>query len=513
MNKISTVVFRVDASINIGTGHVMRCFTLAKSLEREGIKTIFICRQLEGNLIHFLQKNFTVISLPESKSPKINFTEQLPAHYPWLQADWQEDAQETLKIIETFSPQLLVVDSYALDYRWEMLVKTNDLKLMVIDDLADRQHVANILLDQNAGRTIADYYPLVPKDCKIFCGADYALLKPEFAALRPFSLAKRETTRQIKNVLVTMGGVDRDNATLAVLNYLQTVPEFLELSINIVIGQSYLYKDDLLKKIAPFAKNIKVLQNINNMEKLMAEADVAIGAAGSTAWERCCLGLPTLMTVLADNQNIIAQSLQKSFAAELFDFKKGSSFTLAWHKIKENFSLYSKNASQVCSGDGLFKIISSMNPTLGKSGQILTLRDVIFEDAKMLFEWQSAPETRRFARNKELPLWEDHCHWLKNILKNPLRRLMIMEENAQPAACLRLDWLEENKAEVSIYLNPSEYGRGLGFDALKLLRQLYRTLDFIACVFPENTASQRLFLKAGYVMFKENYYVSQGEKN
>ncbi len=403
MNKISTVVFRVDASINIGTGHVMRCYVLAKALEKEGVKSVFICRQLQGNLINFLEQNFTVFSLPKSQLPELTLHEKLPAHYPWLEADWREDVQQTLKVMESVSPQLLVMDSYALDFRWQQLIKTTNLKIMVIDDLADRQHLADILLDQNAGRAVQDYRLLVPGGCQIFCGPDYALLKSEFAALRPFSLARRDAAKQIKNVLVTMGGVDRDNATLAVLNYLQNLPEFLALSITIVIGQSYLHKEILLQKVLPLADNVKVLQNINYMEKLMAEADVAIGAAGSTAWERCCLGLPTLMTVLAENQNIIARELQKIGATETFDFNQEKSFVTAWNKIKDNFLSCSKNASQVCKGDGIFKIISSMNPSLGDSGKTLTLRDVEFADAKLLFDWQSAPETRKFARNKEIP--------------------------------------------------------------------------------------------------------------
>lgn len=304
------VVFRVDASIQIGTGHVMRCVTLADALAAQGAKCEFICREHPGNFISYIDsKGYNVHSLSICSNTDTDLT-----HSKWLGSTQAQDAEACTTLLNKLQLDWLVVDHYALDTRWETELAHYYRNLMVIDDLADRKHACNVLLDQNLGRTTNHYAQLVPTSCTLLCGANYALLRPEFADLRAYSLQRR-TQSELKRLLVTMGGVDKDNVTAQVLNYLRAslLPNGCE--ITVVMGATAPWLADIQQQAKTMPWPTRVYAGVNNMAQLMAESDLAIGAAGSTSWERCCLGLPTLLLVLADNQASGALALEKSGAA------------------------------------------------------------------------------------------------------------------------------------------------------------------------------------------------------
>lgn len=321
------VAFRVDASMQIGSGHVMRCLTLAEALRANGAQCHFISRAHSGNLLELIrERGFAVIALPlERPLPTTNtqvaserFKELV--HAPWLGCDWQTDAEQTRAILETLHPDWLVMDHYALDQRWEAALRPHYQKLLVIDDLADRPHHCDLLLDQNLGRQPNDYFNLVPTHCKLLTGTQYALLRPEFAALRAYSLQRRQKPL-LKQVLITMGGVDQPNATGQVLQALKgcTLPQDCRISVIMGLQAPWLQQVGAQAQAMPWPT--EVLVNIRDMARRMADSDLAIGAAGSTSWERCCLGLPTLMVVLADNQRAIAEALQGAGAAKTLDIE------------------------------------------------------------------------------------------------------------------------------------------------------------------------------------------------
>jgi UDP-2,4-diacetamido-2,4,6-trideoxy-beta-L-altropyranose hydrolase len=317
------VAFRADASLQIGTGHVMRCLTLADALAARGGECQFICGAHEGNLIEFIRsKGYVAHALPIVHEASVASTAPGPAastpdlaHAHWLGATQAQDAEACAPILAAQRPDWLIVDHYALDARWERALAPHYRKLMVIDDLADRPHACDLLLDQTFGRDAADYRPLVPADCHLLCGSQYALLRPEFAALRPYSLQRRARPA-LCELLITMGGVDKDNATGQVLQALRTCPLPAECRITVVMGATAPWLEEIRRQAQDMPWPTRVLVGVSDMAQLMADSDLAIGAAGATSWERCCLGLPTAMMVVAENQRYSANLLEKTGAVK-----------------------------------------------------------------------------------------------------------------------------------------------------------------------------------------------------
>jgi UDP-2,4-diacetamido-2,4,6-trideoxy-beta-L-altropyranose hydrolase len=362
-------VFRTDASLDIGTGHVIRCLTLADALRQRGMHCRFICRDHPGNLSELIGKRgYIVHILPYAREHVIlsesPFDPLLSSCHPWLGLDWYEDAQQTVVALNGNHADWLIVDHYALDSRWEQVLKTHCKKLLVIDDLADRPHVCDMLLDQNLGRDSNDYDSLVPDHCLRLIGPQNALLRPEFASHREFSLQRRKAP-VLKHVLIAMGGIDQPNAAGQVLEALNACPLPADCKITVVMGG----KAPWIERVRAISTTMnwptEVLIDINDMARVMSEADLAIGAAGSTSWERCCLGLPTLLFVLADNQKSAAFHMSRT----------GVSYTLVLdqtlvlklqHFVRravtfpEYLSVMSSKAAAVTSGKGSDLVINAM---------------------------------------------------------------------------------------------------------------------------------------------------------
>jgi UDP-2,4-diacetamido-2,4,6-trideoxy-beta-L-altropyranose hydrolase len=316
------IVFRTDASLQIGTGHVMRCLTLADMLRANGAECRFICREHPGNLLEQIRlRGFAAIGLPVD-ADEFAFGDIAGIlksnHSAWLGSDWTTDAAQTKVGAGETVVDWLIVDHYALDARWEQALRSRCGHLMVIDDLADRSHDCDLLLDQNLGREATDYADLVPNDCTVLAGPRYALLRPEFAALRGYSLDRRASPK-LEHLLITMGGVDQANATGQILEALMDcwLPD--DCHITVVMGPHAPWLKRVKQLAAQMTQPTEVKVNVHNMAELMADCDLAIGAAGITSWERCCLGLPTLIVVVTENQRKGAAALEISGSAKVLN--------------------------------------------------------------------------------------------------------------------------------------------------------------------------------------------------
>lgn len=355
------IAFRVDASLEIGTGHVMRCLTLANALREHGAECYFLCREHKGHLIEQIEiQGFQVFRLNyirQTEIKKFVLTEDfaLPYHAHWLGAPWQTDAGACRSIFEDHVPDWLVVDHYALDARWEEDVCPAKTRLLVIDDLADREHLADLLLDQNLGREAGDYTALVPTYCHCLIGPEFAVLRPEFAQWREVSLARRRKQPRFKRLLVSLGGVDKNNVTGQVLKALKQcdLPDGCEISV--IMGATMPWLNEVKVQASALPWPTEVVVNVSDMARRMSEADLAIGAAGSTSWERCCLGLPTLLLVLADNQRAIAEALNGAGAAVFLDSVNTSDLSRKMNSLLERGGVWqmSEAAASLTTGQGV----------------------------------------------------------------------------------------------------------------------------------------------------------------
>lgn len=358
------VVFRVDASLQMGTGHVMRCLTLADALTARGAECQFISRMHPGNLLEKVRSKGYVAHALAAGPKSTALGEYSLAHSHWLGATQAEDAAACAPILARLQPDWLIVDHYALDARWERASKLYYRKLMVIDDLADRSHECDLLLDQTFGRDAADYRAFVPTDCMVLCGSQYALLRPEFAALRLRSLQRR-TEPRLQHLLISMGGVDQDNATGKVMRALRSSSLPFGSRITVVMGATapWLAEVEQLAQRMPWMTRVRV--DVSEMAQLMADADLAIGAAGATSWERCCLGLPTAMVVLAVNQLYAADVLERAgavrmlqmdaqFAEELHQFVRDVTDSVTY--LKDLVA----SSSEITDGRGCLRLIEAL---------------------------------------------------------------------------------------------------------------------------------------------------------
>ncbi|UYO93979.1 UDP-2,4-diacetamido-2,4,6-trideoxy-beta-L-altropyranose hydrolase [Pollutimonas sp. M17] len=317
------IAFRTDASLDIGSGHVMRCLTLADALRDRGASCHFICREHSGHLLELIQeRGYNAIALPIDQAVYPNLAKTTALHHAhWLGTDWQSDAEQTRTAIGVEPADWLIVDHYSLDANWECVLAPYCSRLMVIDDLADRPHICDLLLDQTFGRAAEDYHVWVPTHCQLLCGSHHAILRPEFEALRTYSLQRR-TQPQLRQLLITMGGIDKDNVTGQVLATLPDCALPDDCEITVVMGIKAPWQTEVECQAQSMPWPTRVLVGVTDMAQIMADSDLAIGAAGVTSWERCCLGLPTIMLMLAENQLAVARGLARSGAVQLIERSK-----------------------------------------------------------------------------------------------------------------------------------------------------------------------------------------------
>ncbi|MDM0039461.1 UDP-2,4-diacetamido-2,4,6-trideoxy-beta-L-altropyranose hydrolase [Variovorax sp. J22G21] len=359
----ATVVFRADASLQIGTGHVMRCLALASALKERGAQCRFVSRAHVGHLLEYIgRQGYEVATLPLTPAAPVAVSDTT-AHAGWLGCDWQTDAQQTIVALGGRRTDWIVVDHYALDGRWEVELHAHAAHMLAIDDLADRSHRCELLVDQNLGRQASDYERLVSSGCRVLAGPRFALLRREFAALRERSLQRR-TEPVLRHLLITMGGVDQPNATESVLHALQRCDLPPDCRLSVVMGAAAPWLESVRVQAGRMPWPTEVLVDVDDMAQRMVDSDLAIGAAGGTAWERCCLGLPTLLVVLADNQVSGARALEACGAAVLLGDANSAMHSLSGILSRllrgDELDEMADAASCVTDGRGVARVLAEM---------------------------------------------------------------------------------------------------------------------------------------------------------
>lgn len=528
MSCIKVVAIRVDASVTMGTGHVMRCLTLADTLRMRGLRCHFICRAHPGHMIDTIrQRGNEVTVLPAGAigfQPFPVADDSLPAHASWLGCDWCNDANQTLHAVQAFKADLLVIDHYAIDIRWEKVLRSYVRRIMVIDDLADRAHDCDFLLDQNWFGDVMSrrHKGLIPDRCVTMLGPRYALLKPEYATLHA-CMPQRDG--EVRRVLIFMGGSDLTNETGKVIEAL-THPDLMHLLVDVVIGANH--PDHLgISRKAEERHGTRTHIGLPSLAGLMMRADLMVGGGGATTWERMCLGLPAVVICIADNQAEINASLSTAGYLKLLGNKDDVDVSQVSGAVRELIGspealiTMSRKSRELVSGDGSNRVCNVVLRTEeereslpeGNAAPVtagsLKIRLASADDVGMLFEWRNDIRTRRYFRNPA-PLSEsEHMNWFGQRLVSETSRLLIVIYEDDPVGCVRFD-IDGEQAEVSIYLDPARHGQGWG------VRVLSRAMDWMHSAYPqvtlfsadvlaENLASAKLFQRFGYSLNTQRF--------
>jgi len=337
MSKIC--FFRTDGSSSIGTGHIRRCLALSHALEMKGVKSVFFATPEATEVVPSLKSESPDIILAESKS--IN---DVMAAY--------------LEQMEAFA---IVFDHYEIDANIESTYHAEGRALVAIDDLANRKHAVDLIFDMTLGRPQESYSGLVPPHCKVCCGESWQILRPEFRRWRIPSLSRRIELKSVKRVLLSLGGIDMLGLTPRILEALSFLHSS-QFSLDIITGSATSNLDEVRAIIPRLPFSVRLLLDVSNTAELMAESDMAIGAGGTMTWERNCLGLPTLLLIVADNQIDTARAMKKASAAEILDCRSHLDRRVFIEKLltllndPQRLAQYSRNCSQLCDGDGAIRV-------------------------------------------------------------------------------------------------------------------------------------------------------------
>ncbi len=486
-------VIRADASIAIGSGHVRRCLSLALELRQRGVEVLFICRDLSGNLCGLLSKReFKVFSLPSPGAGE-------PECHP------DQDARETITVLNSLSGDIdwLIVDHYALGREWESALRQRARGILVLDDLANREHDCDLLLDQGLyGDAERRYQGLVPPGCRLLLGPRYALLNAGFARQR-----QREDEKSGERLFVFFGGSDTTNETGKVLQALPLLKN-RNVQLDVVVGGGNPFRGRI-EKLAASHDRVRLHYQVEDMAALMAKSDIALGAGGTTTWERFCLGLPSIVVSVADNQTALSESLGLDGRimylgrAEQVDKRMiaraiQSLLDFPWWRRS-----LSRRGRELVDGQGCRRLGRILFP------EEIRVRPAREADGEKIFSWRNAAENRRFSfSSREIPLAE-HRQWFRECLRDDRRVLLIGERDGRPVGVLRYDFRSQEEAVVSVYLVPGCHGRGLGSSLIRTgsqwLRRHYPACEqVVAEILTGNQAGRKVFLEAG---FTEGYGV------
>ncbi|MGJ8645359.1 MAG: UDP-2,4-diacetamido-2,4,6-trideoxy-beta-L-altropyranose hydrolase [Marinomonas colpomeniae] len=500
------VVIRTDASLHIGSGHVMRCLVLADALKRAGHGVTFLTRPQKGDLIRLIKKRgFSVCEL----SQPLHWLEPKTTsdYAAWLQVEEWQDAQDCMSQLSHVD--LVVVDHYGIGIKWHQIVKSQfHGKIMVIDDLV-REHAADLIVDQTLLRNPNEYKPLNPTS-QVLSGTDYAIIHPDFAKLHTGALVKSKDFEGRPRVLVSMGGVDAPNATWQVLKALKR--DFREPPLVTVLLSARAPHYQTVKGVAEQEEDwVTHIDFVENMAEFIAQYDMAIGAPGSTSWERACLGIPSIIIALADNQLTICKKLSDVGAAISIDLDSiDKDLKSAYQQLLANYDQMKKTNLALCDGLGVDRIVENIALLFD---DVLQLRCASLKDTQQVFEWQCAPETRQYALNKSVPSLAEHQAWMEKKVSNSndyfyiIERVDLAEDYLEAVGVVRLDMTKSNTYILSIFIAPTHFGKGFAKQALSLLGKQHPSISINAVVLKENTASHALFHRAGYIKIDEENYI------
>ncbi len=484
-NERQYIIIRADASPQMGIGHVTRCLALAQTWQLDGGRVIFLSHNISDALHQRItDAGMDVIPIEQS--------------YPNSQ-----DLETTLEVLRTCSvgsirnPPWLILDGYHFDSIYQQAVRTAGYLLLVIDDMAHLSaYHADILLNQNLGTEKLSY--TCDQDTTLLLGSRYVLLRQEFLTWHGW---QRKIAGIANRVLITMGGSDPDNVTFNIVHALEQV-EVDGLETVVVVGGSYSHYEMLQSAISKHRHKIRLERNALNMPELMAWADVAVTAGGSTCWELAFMSVPYLVLAIAENQlGVVTQLDEMGMVINLGWHQQVTSSQIAQSLMyllesAERRTLLAYRCHAQVDGDGVYRVSAKIR------GDRIWLRPVREEDKLLLWEWANAPDVRAVSYSTDIIPWEQHVQWFASKQKDPnCVFCLAINEVDVPLGQVRFD-VDGTDATISISLDEKFRGQGYGSQLIVLASQkLYKRLPvrlIHAYIKEGNIASIHAFLKAKF---------------
>ena len=508
-----TIAFRVDASEEIGSGHVMRCLSLAAEMSRLGLQVAFICKLHRGNLISHIQGlGYQVARLPVDGGD-----DGVLPHSSWLGSTQETDAALTEKALIGLQIDMIIVDHYGIDQTWHRFLRGSCKKLMVIDDVVDRGLDCDILLNQNYGRGISEYNSLLKGEPSPLMGPKYALLRPEFHEFRTKSLIRRRQVTKVTRILISFGGVDRENKTLQILEALAGIDLKAITAVDVVLGAAAINADSVEAFLQKFPVQARLLRNVANMAELMYQADLCIGAPGSSSWERCCLGLPSIQLVQARNQLEVARALSSSgLALTLSDINV---LEKAIEQVEKNYSQMSAAGAAITDGKGAKRVANLLR---GQLHGVSDCRAIGFErlstiQSNYVLRMRNHPDIRRWMSNCEEISNEEHNEFMEKLSADSQSRYYLIVENNDTLGVINFRNItaSDSSAFFGVYANPFLIRKGTGTKLLHCAVDIALTtleVDFLKLtVLEKNEKAKRLYKNFGFKLCK-NIILSDQKK-
>lgn len=474
------LVIRTDVSTQIGTGHVMRCLALAQAWQDTQGQPIFVMTTSVPALEERLQ------------------SEGMQVVHLTTEPGSLDDAQQTATLAHQFGATWVVVDGYHFGGEYQQILKQSQLHLLFIDDYGHAEHYyADFVLNQNISADEQWYQNREPYT-QLLLGTRYVLLRREFWQWRGW---QRTVPPVAKKVLVTLGGADPDNVTLKVIQSLQIV-KVEELEAVVVVGGSNPHYENLKMAVQDSRYPIQLQRNVTNMPELMAWADVAISAGGSTCWELAFMGLPSILLILAENQRNLAeqlatlkQAVNLGWYQDVKEQEIASTLSQILQSAEQRAKII-KVSQQIVDGEGSSKIIRNLK------ANSIQLRPVIEDDCEILWHWANDPVIRSVSFVSEYISWSDHVQWFTSKLcdQNCVFYIALNQDNV-PIGQVRYE-ITHKEATISLGLAESFRGQGYGSNLILLSCQKLGQNSVVekinAYVKPNNLASIRAFLKSGF---------------
>ncbi len=510
---MKTIIFRTDSSYELGSGHLIRCRTLARALKKRGAKVIFISKKIKGNLIKTIEKEFKTYTIEPNSEFKLDSKEK-NFYSKTLCSNQFEDFSKTLEIINIklrTNIDWIIIDHYAIDEQWTKCIKKSksrylkESKIFIIDDLINRHFDADIILNQNFyGEYKNDLYNnLVPKGCRQFIGPKFALIGNEYKDLRKNFISRKKISR----VLIFFGGVDRKNHTVNIIKQIIDI-NLPEIIFDVVIGEQNKNYEEIKTLIKKF-KNFRLYVQINSLANLIFKSDLYIGSAGTTNWERACLGLPSIVKSISNDQNNIIKNLERAGLTEKFNLQNFKSIFkkyLSNDNLLETKSNLNFQLTEAVGADILSIIL------LGKETK-LRIREISRIDKKLLLYWANDYKVRNNSFSKARITVEEHSIWFEKILSSKNKhQFIITDEFHLPIAQSRFD---ENSNNLIIDYSIDKLFRGnslaeevLKISFLKIYEKLGGSFKIIGKVKMNNIRSLKSFrsIKNG----KEKFFEESG---